>query len=405
MLMAAIMLLPLAVKADTAVVTPSVLPSGRHGTSAAWDGKDAYIFGGHAAGGSLLSQIIRYNTTTGVVTTMGATLPGGKHYTSAAAGNSAIYIFGGLDSGLAAVDSITRYEPATDTATVIEARLPSPRDQTSAIWDGSMFYVFGGRNATAQNLDDIVRFDPLTKTVTALSVALPSARQATSAVWDGQNAYVFGGTRDGLGPTDDVIRFNPIIGSTTLLSTKLPVRMAFNSAVWDGSNAILFGGDSYYPAPSIVDTIIKFNTTSEATTTATVGLPSARDDTSAIWDGANAYIFGGSGQTYLTEIVRYSQCTIERQNHLFVGMLGIAVTDVSASWEDNIPRGCAGNPFTLTTGDPDSDFDVCWYAGSTQLSPCYETAGNETGTIPAGSTSARIAYYFGTGASYRLEAN
>ncbi|MEA3200996.1 MAG: trimeric autotransporter adhesin [Thermoplasmata archaeon] len=92
--------------------------------------------------------------------------------------------------------------------------------------------------------------------------------------------------------------------STSVMDGALPTAENSMSGVWDGANAYIFGGfenaliQRYTPA---TDTAI----------TMSAHLPAASWGTSAVWDGAgNAYVFGGrAGGTIYNSIVRYTPAT------------------------------------------------------------------------------------------------
>ncbi|MFA5771798.1 MAG: PQQ-binding-like beta-propeller repeat protein [Thermoplasmata archaeon] len=97
------------------------------------------------------------------------------------------------------------------------------------------------------------------------------------------------------------------VESVTTLSTKLPNGRLDTSAIWDGSNAYIFGGGD---ANGYLDQIVKFNPSTGTVTTLSAKLPSARGYTSAIWDGSNAYIFGGDNDNgVLDQIVKFTPST------------------------------------------------------------------------------------------------
>jgi predicted GH43/DUF377 family glycosyl hydrolase len=167
-------------------------------------------------------------------------------------------------------------------------------------------HIFGG-NTAFNWLDETFKFNPSTETVTTLPATLPTARTGTSAIWSGQSVYIFGGFYfDGSDHyLDQIVKFNPASGTMTTLSAKLPTGRVDTSAIWDGTNAYIFGGSSGG------NQIIKFNPSTESVTTLPATLPSARYATSAIWDGTNAYIFGGmtSGTTQSDQILKFNPST------------------------------------------------------------------------------------------------
>ncbi len=221
--------------ADGVTTMTATLPTKRYGTSAVWDGTNAYIFGGADAG--WLNQIVRYNPASNTVATMTATLPTGRYRTSAVWDGTNAYIFGGEDAS-SLLNQIVRYNPSTNTVTAMTATLPTGRYGTSAVWDGTNAYVFGGNDGSS--LNQIVRYNPSTNTVTAMTATLPTGRYHASAVWDGTNAYVFGGI--GPGRLNEIVRYNAGTDTVTTMSATLPTVRYWTSAAWDGTNAYVFGG-------------------------------------------------------------------------------------------------------------------------------------------------------------------
>lgn len=100
----------------------------------------------------------------------------------------------------------------------------------------------------------------------------------------------------------------------------------------------------------------------------------------------------------LTGTVRVG-CALERLGALDPGVIGAT----GEAWESGIPRACGGQPFTLTGGFG-SDVDLCWEGPIDQLG-CFEALGDETGTIPAGATAAKIWLKAGATGNYALRAS
>lgn len=243
-------------------------------------------------------------------TVMSATLPTAREYTSAVWGGTHAYVVGGANfSGK--LNQIVQYEPPKDAVTTMGATLPAGRSATSAVWDGTHAYIFGG-GETASNSNQIVRFSPATDTATIMTATLPSGRLFTSAVWDGQNAYIFGGN----GPTptfarlNQIVRYNPSTDTVTIMRATLPTARCCTSAVWDGTNAYIFGGWD----GSVTDQIVRYNPAADTVTIMSATLPTTRSSTSAVWGGTYAYIFGGSltccpQPLHSNQIVRYNPAT------------------------------------------------------------------------------------------------
>jgi hypothetical protein len=276
------------------------LPSPRYGTSTVWDGRYAYVFGGIQS--SPTDQIVRYDSVTGGVLIMSARLPSSRWSTSAVYdGSRYAYIFGGSRVPLAGqVDEIVRFDTTTGVVALLPGRLPTSRWGTSAVWTGSVAYIFGGRQ-DASSKSEIVRFDPATGLAATVG-SLPVPRFGTSAVWDGTYAYILGGDGSS-GAVTDIVRYRPAIGEVMTLGAKLPVAKRYTSAIWDGIRVHVFG--DAFSAPS--EQIVRFTPATGVVETAAATLPTQRQYTSAIWDGSTVLLFGGTGPgAILDEIVRYS---------------------------------------------------------------------------------------------------
>jgi N-acetylneuraminic acid mutarotase len=131
----------------TIAVLPATLPTARYGTSAFWADGAAYVVGGRSAeaapqsGHVLHTDIVRYDPATGESRVAGS-LPTARFGTSVAWDGRSAYIFGGHGE-TALLDQIVRFDPATNRATTMNATLPLPVEGSSAVSDGRYAYVFG----------------------------------------------------------------------------------------------------------------------------------------------------------------------------------------------------------------------------------------------------------------------
>jgi len=287
-------------------IMPTHLPWKLSQSAAVWDGTNAYIFGGGNTTGAT-DRILRYNPTSDQITIMSATLP--DHVTDDCAiwNGRCAFIFGGWTGQPIYSNKIVRYDPTTDTVTVMSAKLPTY--SMSAVWDGTYAYLFGGYNGYSY-YNHVLRYNPATDQLTTMNAKFPIGIKWTSAVWAGTYAYIFGGNKDYDTATDQIFRYDPVADSFTTLTAKLPEKLYVTSAVWTGTYALIFGGSYKGGSGTQVryyDTIIKFDPTQDSTTVLTQTLPTPRRGTSAIWDGNNAYIFGGdSNNIAIDEIVKFT---------------------------------------------------------------------------------------------------
>src|SRR5688572_24162344 len=92
----------------------------------------------------------------------------------------------------------------------------------------------------------------------------------------------------------------------TTMPATLPTARSYGTAVWDGSNAYVFGGwDGWY-----LNQVVRYNPSANTVTTMGASLPtSGTNGASAVWDGSNAYVFGGYRSAFISTIVRYNPAT------------------------------------------------------------------------------------------------
>jgi hypothetical protein len=233
------------------------------------------------------------------------------------------YIFGGWNN-LHASGVIVKFDPETNSATALLDNLPSPRWDTAAVYaEGSVFnlnnvsYIFGGSGVWYDTSGEVVRFfgdDNWYDVHYWPNGGLSPGGMGMSAIWNGKAVYLFGGKTSSESIeeaySDDVLEYT-LLGSSVVVA-KLPHAMAGSSAIWDGTNAYIFGG-MYVDNSSQIhysDEIVRFNPDTNEVVTMNATLPTARALTSAVWDGRYAYVFGGqSNGTDLDEILRYDPST------------------------------------------------------------------------------------------------
>jgi hypothetical protein len=260
------------------------------------------------------------------VTLLTQKMPLGLFHGSAAWDGQFAYIFGGWDDTHAS-GVIVKFDPKTKSASALLDNLPSPRSDTAAIYaNGSVYnvnnvyYIFGGDSGSGyyDASKEIVRFFP-SDAWWDIPATLPG-RMDIPAIWDGKAAYLFGGKTSfesiPSSFSDEIVKFTPLT-QIAVLQAKLPHVRADSSAVWDGKDAYIFGGwyvDELNQA-RYLDDIVRFNPDTNETVTMNAKLPSGRAFTSAVWDGRYAYVFGGQSELAngtgidLDEIVRYDPST------------------------------------------------------------------------------------------------
>lgn len=209
-----------------------------------------------------------------------------------------------------------------DTIVTLATSLPTTRGGMAAASVGSMTYLFGGNHGGQmpgwENYDEILRFDSDNGALAVMGAKLPTRLHGASAVWTGEHAYVFGGIEmTGVnGETtrylDSVVRYDPATDSIATMTAKLPSGRYLTSAVWDGAYAYVFGG-ARKTTPEPTDEILRYDPATDTLVVMGAKLPTARAGTAAIWDGTRAYVLGGydrvTAGTYLGQIVRFDPTT------------------------------------------------------------------------------------------------
>lgn len=336
---------------DMLVTLQARLPSTRRWMSATFDGRFIYLFGGLHRPGTCCSQtdldeILRFDPLTGELEVLAVGLPTPLYATTAVFDGRVAYIMGGLCSygtpgcnqGPGTSRDFLRFDPETETIVTLPERLfmfAELKDHPyatilSAIWDGSNVRIFG-------DLNYIHHYDPSTDRVERYGML--ASISLTDAVWNGTHAYVFGGAGTmfggsiadasrgyAWGTSSRIVRYDLDAREVSVMPALLPTGLAGISAVWDGRerpNAgcpegcfYVFGGECssdrddgcllYY------DRIMRYDPAGQAVTLMNARLPTGRAYTSAVWDGNDAYIFGGVQRTrpyFLTEILRYNPDT------------------------------------------------------------------------------------------------
>lgn len=274
------------------------LPWGITETSAIWDGRNAYIFGGGTKDGPK-KTILKYDPLSDQITVMPSSLPDPITDMCAVYDGTYAYVFSGWDWGNSG--KIVRYDPASDSVTTMKATLPTW--SMSGVWNGQYAFLFGGWDGYSY-YNQILRYNPVADQVTMMSATFPKGIKWNSAVWTGTYAYIFGGSENYNSPTNQIFRYDPATDSLTVDPATLPANLVFTSAVWTGTSALIFGGGQYAASS---DKIISFDPTTDSVSVLDDMLPSSRWGTSAIWSGTAAYIFGGdNSETYFNDIFKYS---------------------------------------------------------------------------------------------------
>lgn len=132
----------------------------------------------------------------------------------------------------------------------------------------------------------MVRYVPSTNAVTVYPDAFPTGLEGMSAIsTPNGRSYTFGGETSS-GPTKAVYRIGS--GGTVVPQGSLPTAREHTSAVYDGEYAYIYGG---WPPASTQGIVSHFP--GLFTSTVIEPLPTPLHDSSAVWNGSVGYVFGG----------------------------------------------------------------------------------------------------------------
>ena len=144
-------------------------------------------------------------------------------------------------------------------------------------------YLFGGSSYGTR----IVKVSGSTGSPVALSATLPTSISSACAAAVGTNAYIF--------KTGIIYKFNSLSNTTTTLSATFNSNITnYITAVAVGTDIFLFGG--YDNSTSkYINTIYKFDTTTETVTEHELTLPYQMGCAGGVAIGKTVYLFGGIG--------------------------------------------------------------------------------------------------------------
>lgn len=233
-------------------------------------------------------------------------LPQALNLTSAIWNGTHALIFGGClsnDYCSQPTNKIYRFDPRVGVIETMNAKFPANISASSAVWTGTYAYITGWEDRDVDSQMRFYRYDPSSDSVSvALEASLPMLL-GTSAIWNGSRVYVFGGlclsplfgcTDPGGDVEDWVIEYDPEQNTAGVIGF-LAAPTYLSSAVWTGAEAYVFGGfdtsnlprwhiQVYVPPSPVAQTVSSLNPRLAAT--------------SAIWDGVNAFLFGGINASF-----------------------------------------------------------------------------------------------------------
>lgn len=272
--------------------------------SAVWTGTEAIAWGGWTAVGVGTTSGGRLRPTLGMrsrTSTLGAPAPRIGH-TAVWTGDEMI-VWGGYTGGAGLVqDTGARYHPLADRWTPTSSvGAPSGRGDHTAIWTGTEMIIWGGSALRGIYRATGARYDPMRDAWTPTSmVGAPSQRASHVAVWTGTRMFVWGGIEYGGEPARfplDGAMYDPVADAWSPISTiGAPSPRSNSRAVWTGIEVLVWGGAD---RPNAVNRFLStgghYDPQSDVwRSTSTVGAPSGRVSHSSVWTADVMVVWGGT---------------------------------------------------------------------------------------------------------------
>lgn len=182
---------------DSKTVISTGLPTAVYGTSAVMSGSYGYIFGGrYLKNGQVtyVQDIVRWDPATSTSTKLTAKLPSARAFTSAAYDGRYAYVFGGMISGGSSINEVVRFDPTNNQVTLLSTRLPYGLVESAAVRDGGNILLLGGTTNGLSAYDTVLEFNISTQAVNVKTQKLPTTLCWESAVNDGYTNWLFGGS-------------------------------------------------------------------------------------------------------------------------------------------------------------------------------------------------------------------
>lgn len=375
-------------------------------------GMMAYFFGGYTGAGCCAKDVFAWsisgntaNPITSVATFPAAGAPNGITHTTAVYDGRYAWLFGGYGgTGTTTTPPQTwiwKFDPATCTpgpctSPVLQMApivLPTALARMSGVYDGARYiYLFGGDTGGAAS-DKILRFDTTVPAAPVIVGTLPAAVRDTSAVWGGTAAYVFGGATGGYGASTTyvttVLQFLPPGPVSTVAN--FPTGIGFTSAVFDGTNAFIFGGQKPGAADNLVTWVFPAGTCPSAGPCSNpanynppaANMPIGLGDRGALYvDGPcmGAFVFGGerspsSTGTVSAAIHRLGDSACNPPVAAGTAQAHAACHDTLAYAQDNGSGDPDGSPITAWEWDWGDASPLVTMTSAGQVTHQYATEG------------------------------
>jgi N-acetylneuraminic acid mutarotase len=197
----------------------------------------AYVMGGHANGGGMLSSMERYDSSSNQWVAVAA-MRAARRLFGICAIVGELYVTGGKSEGQN-VASVEKYSPSSDTWGTV-APMPAARVGHAAVAVGSFMYVLGGVLDHSET-STVLKFDSIHGTWSEVA-PLPASRYDISACVLGNDIYVFGGEDANEGAQDSVFKYDMMANTWSTLEPMPFIGCGLSLSVIDGMICIMGDG-------------------------------------------------------------------------------------------------------------------------------------------------------------------
>jgi hypothetical protein len=264
-------------------------PSARSDFVEVWTGTRLLVWSGSNLGAAVADGAAWEGSSDSWGPLQDANAPPARDAAAAAWNGSQMVVFGGQDDSSAPLGDGATYDPAADRwAPLAAANAPSARSSPVAVWTGTAFLVWGGNGPSGTLLDGAILEQGTWRAVSAVGAPTPLPG-ATPAAWTGDRLMVWwspGGFSSGL--------YDPVANTWSPISTTgAPSSRIQSSLVWTGTRAIVWGGIASASGGALNDGALYDPRTDTWSRVTSTGAPSQRAGHVAVWTGTHMLVYGG----------------------------------------------------------------------------------------------------------------
>lgn len=151
-------------RTDTLETTVTTLQIARTGASSVWTGTYVYVLGGYYAFREEqrnLDDVVEYDPQSGQTRNLGPILPTGRYGAAAYWDGAHVWLLGGARSGTTYISEVLKIDPIAGRVVVTKPSLPTPRSDMGVAWQGQYAFLFGGAENPGVFTEGVARHLPV----------------------------------------------------------------------------------------------------------------------------------------------------------------------------------------------------------------------------------------------------